>query len=107
LRVIVAGLIVGVKSVVYIVMLLFLVVYLFAIMGCLLFGANDPARFGTVPMAMLSLFQVRGGWVWVLGLGFVPGLGLGLGFGLGMVDVVVVCTRACVTYKRGLLLKNT
>jgi len=42
----------------YIVMLLFLVIYLFAIMGCLFFGVNDPARFGTVPSSMLSLFQV-------------------------------------------------
>lgn len=42
----------------YIVMLLFLVIYLFAIMGCLFFGVNDTARFGTVPTSMLSLFQV-------------------------------------------------
>jgi voltage-gated sodium channel len=39
-------------------MLLFLVIYLFAIMGCLFFGVNDTARFGTVPTSMLSLFQV-------------------------------------------------
>ena len=39
-------------------MLLFLVIYLFAIMGCLFFGINDTARFGTVPTSMLSLFQV-------------------------------------------------
>ena len=51
LRVIVAGIIQGLKSVLYICMLLFLVIYMFAIMGCLLFGDNDPARFGTVPIA--------------------------------------------------------
>lgn len=39
-------------------MLLFLIIYLFSIMGCLFLGENDPARFGTVPVAMLSLFQV-------------------------------------------------
>ena len=33
-------------------------IYLFAIMGCLFFGSNDPARFGSVPTAMLNLFQV-------------------------------------------------
>ena len=27
-------------------------------MGCLFFGVNDTARFGTVPMSMISLFQV-------------------------------------------------
>lgn len=35
-----------------IVVLLFLVIYIFAIMACLLFGLNDTARFGTVPQAM-------------------------------------------------------
>ena len=39
-------------------MLLFLVIYLFSIMGCNFFGANDPAHFGTVPLSMLTLFQV-------------------------------------------------
>jgi hypothetical protein len=41
-----------------VVMLLFLIMYLFSIMGCLFFGVNDSARFGTVPQAMLTLFQV-------------------------------------------------
>ena len=38
--------------------LLFLVVYIFSIMSCLMMGANDTARFGTVTMSMLTLFQV-------------------------------------------------
>jgi len=58
LRVIVSGLLVGLKSVVYIVMLLFLVIYMFAIVACLTFGQGDPGRFGSVPTAMLTLFQV-------------------------------------------------
>ena len=58
LRVIVSGLLSGAKSVSYIVILLFLVNYLFSIMGCLFFGINDTARFGTVPSSMMSLFQV-------------------------------------------------
>ena len=48
LRAIISGLVVGMKSVLYIVALLWLVIYIFAILGCNLFGANDPARFGTV-----------------------------------------------------------
>ncbi len=48
LRAIMSGLIVGMKSVWYIVTLLWLVIYIFAILGCSQFGANDPARFGTV-----------------------------------------------------------
>ena len=58
LRVIVSGLIMGLKSVSYIVMLLMLIIYICAILACLFFGENDPARFGSVAMAMLSLFQV-------------------------------------------------
>ena len=58
LRVILSGLVAGLRSVTFIVMLLFLIIYLFSIMGCLFLGDNDPARFGTVPVAMLSLFQV-------------------------------------------------
>ena len=48
LRAIISGLVVGMKSVFYIVILLWLVIYIFAILGCGQFGANDPARFGTV-----------------------------------------------------------
>lgn len=58
LRVIVIGLIQGLKSVFYIVILLLLVIYIFAILGTLLFGLNDPAHFGSVSISMLSLFQV-------------------------------------------------
>ena len=58
LRVIVSGLVHGLKSVSYIVLLLVLVIYICAIVTCLFLGENDPARFGSVAMAMLSLFQV-------------------------------------------------
>jgi len=58
LRVIIVGLVQGLKSVTYIVMLLFLVIYIFAILGCLVFGENDPNHFGGVHIAMLALFQV-------------------------------------------------
>lgn len=42
----------------YILLLLVLVVYIFAVLGVEMFGANDPANFGNVTTAMLTLFQV-------------------------------------------------
>ena len=64
LKAILAGLMQGLASVTYIVTLLALIIYLFAITGCLFFGGNDPARFGNIPVAMLSLFQIAtlSGW---------------------------------------------
>ena len=58
LRVIIVGLVQGMGSVVYILMLLLLVVYIFAILGTLLFGFNDPSHFGTVAISMTTLFQI-------------------------------------------------
>ena len=40
-------------------LLLLLVIYMFAILGRTLFGANDPHHFGAIPEAMLYLFQVQ------------------------------------------------
>ena len=48
----------GIGSVGYILMLLLLVVYIFAILGTLLFGFNDPVHFGNVAISMLTLYQV-------------------------------------------------
>ena len=42
----------------YILVLLLLVIYMFAVLGVIMLGANDPANFGTVTTAMLTLFQV-------------------------------------------------
>jgi len=58
LRVIIAGLVQGLKSVGVIVMLLFLIIYMFSILGCITFGENDPSHFGSVSIAMMTLFQV-------------------------------------------------
>ena len=64
LRVIIVGLVNGMKSVLYIVMLLFLVIYMFAILGSIIFGPNDPGHFGTVTISMMTLFQTStlGSW---------------------------------------------
>jgi hypothetical protein len=62
LRVIISGLLTGMKSVTYIVMLLVLIIYIFAILACLFYGGNDPARFGTVrvpPHRETSLWPLK------------------------------------------------
>jgi voltage-gated sodium channel len=58
LKVIVIGLIAGLRSVVYIVALLILVIYLYAVLGVIVLSDNDRANFGDVPLAMMTLFQV-------------------------------------------------
>lgn len=57
LRVILRGLAVGLRSVSSILMLLTLIVFMFAVLGVTAFGANDPAHFATVPLAMVTLFR--------------------------------------------------
>lgn len=57
LQMIVQGLIGGLSSIGYILILLFLVHYLFGVVGFFLFNENDPFHFGNVPMAMITLFR--------------------------------------------------
>ena len=57
LRTILLGLVAGVTAVGSILVLLSLITYLFAIVGVLLFGENDPGHFGRVGQAILTLFQ--------------------------------------------------
>jgi hypothetical protein len=57
LRVILLGLIAGVKAVSAIMLVQFLIMYIFAIVGCVLFKENDPGHFGGVGEAMLTLFR--------------------------------------------------
>lgn len=42
----------------YVLVLLLLLFYVYGCAGVFLFGETDPARFGTLPKALLSLFQV-------------------------------------------------
>jgi voltage-gated sodium channel len=58
LQVIVMGLARGLGSCTYIVMLLLLIFYLFAIVGCVCFRRNDPYHWGGVGIAMLTLFRI-------------------------------------------------
>ena len=57
LQVIVSALIKGLSSIGYIALLLTLILYLFAIVGMLLFRDNDPFHFGSLHLAMFSLFR--------------------------------------------------
>jgi len=58
LNMIVTGLYGGLKSIGYIILLLFLVFYLYAIVGFYLFSANDPFHFGNLPMSLLMMFRI-------------------------------------------------
>jgi voltage-gated sodium channel len=58
LRMILFGLIEGLKSIVYILVVLFLVFYIYAVAGIYAFGFNDPFHFRDLKSAMLTLFQV-------------------------------------------------
>ena len=58
LRVILMGLVAGMRAVSSIMLLMGLVVFLYAIIGRIYFGANDPSHYGTVLIGMLTLFRV-------------------------------------------------
>jgi len=57
LQVIVMGLAKGLSAVSYIILLMMLIFYLFAVMGVSSFRDNDPFHFGSIGVAMLSLFR--------------------------------------------------
>jgi Ion transport protein len=68
LQVIVEALMKGVTSIFYIGVILFIWVYFYAILGMIFFSAIDPWHFGTLHMAMMSLFQMvtLDGWTTVM-----------------------------------------
>lgn len=57
LTIMIAGLLSGISSVGYIMTLLIIIFYVFAIVGFYVFGGNDPVRFGSLGAAMLTLMQ--------------------------------------------------
>jgi voltage-gated sodium channel len=58
LQVLVTALLKAVPSMGYVSLLLFLVFYVYGVAGVFLFGKNDPFRFGELPSAFVTLFQV-------------------------------------------------
>lgn len=58
LQLLVGALLKSIPSMGYVGLLLFLLFYIYAVMGTFLFGANDPMHFGSLQSAMLSLFRI-------------------------------------------------
>jgi voltage-gated sodium channel len=58
LRMIMSGLVGGLKSIVYIVVLLLLVFYLYAIAGIFFFRTNDPWHFNSIAYSLTTLFGI-------------------------------------------------
>jgi len=64
LQVLVSALLKSLPSMAYVGLLLGLLFYIYSVAGVFLFGANDPVHFGTLWIAMLSLFRVVTGEDW-------------------------------------------
>lgn len=65
LQLLVGALIKSVPSMSYVALLLSLLFYVYAVAGVAVFGEGDPARFGTLPDAGMTLFQVITMEAWV------------------------------------------
>jgi voltage-gated sodium channel len=58
LQILVNALLKSIPSMGYVVILLFLVFYIYAVTGCFLFSGNDPVHFGSLHTSMITLFKV-------------------------------------------------
>ncbi len=58
LKAIINGMVNSFSSVVYVALLLFMLVYVFAVIGVSVFSEVDPANFGTLPKTFFTLFQI-------------------------------------------------
>lgn len=65
LQILVSALLKAIPSMGYVSMLLFLVFYIYAVAAVFMFGKNDPFRFGDLPTAFVTLFQVATAEEWV------------------------------------------
>lgn len=57
LKVILTGMVTGLESISYILVVMFLFVYVFAVVGVIVFHKSDPFFFGSIPVAMMTLFH--------------------------------------------------
>jgi voltage-gated sodium channel len=65
LQILVGALLKAIPSMGYVSLLLFLVFYIYGVAAVFLFGKNDPFRFGDLPTALVTLFQVATAEEWV------------------------------------------
>jgi len=65
LQLLVGALLKSLPSIGYVALLLSIHFYMYAVLGTFLWGENDPARFGSLPLSFLTLFQcvTMEGWV--------------------------------------------
>ena len=68
LQVLVTATLRSIPSLLYVLLLLVMLLYTYAVVGVFLFGENDPVHFENLPLALLTLFSVLTleGWVDVL-----------------------------------------
>jgi hypothetical protein len=68
LRIIIEALLSGLSSITFVTIILFMYFYIYANIGMLLFANNDPAHFGTLGEALISLFRIStfDGWTDIL-----------------------------------------
>jgi voltage-gated sodium channel len=65
LQVLVGALLKAIPSMGYVSLLLFMVFYVYGVAAVFMFGKNDPFRFGDLPTAFVTLFQVATAEEWV------------------------------------------
>jgi voltage-gated sodium channel len=70
LQLLVGALLKSIPSMSYVGILLFLLFYIYAVLGTFIFGANDPVHFGSLQTSMLTLFKVitLEGWIDILNI---------------------------------------
>ena len=64
LQVLVGALLKSIPSMGYVALLLSLLFYVYSVAGVFIFGQNDPRHFGSLPIAMVSLFRLVTGDAW-------------------------------------------
>jgi voltage-gated sodium channel len=65
LQILVGALLKAIPSMGYVSLLLFMMFYMYGVASVFLFGKNDPFRFGDLPTALVTLFQVATAEEWV------------------------------------------
>lgn len=68
LQILVAATLRSIPSLLYVLLMLMLLLYTYAVVGVFAFGGNDPVHFGSLPRALLTLFGVLTleGWIDVM-----------------------------------------